>query len=50
VGNNFNHVVVLTGQAASREIATGGAITSKGIGRKKPRRCFERYVPKMESL
>jgi len=44
VGNNFNQVVVLTGLAASRDVSRVGAITSKGIGRKKPRRCFERYV------
>jgi len=45
VGNNFNQVVVLTGLAASRDVSRVGAITSKGIGRKKPRRCFERYMP-----
>jgi hypothetical protein len=34
VGNNFNQVVVLTGQAASRDSSKVGAIASKGIGRK----------------
>jgi hypothetical protein len=41
VGNKFNQVVVLTGQAASRDISKVGAITNKGTRRKK-RRCYER--------
>jgi hypothetical protein len=42
VGNNFKQVVVLTGQAASRDSSKVGAITNKGTRRKKPRGCFGR--------